>query len=64
MCAATVKDMSIEELESLISVTVKKAVGKLLEDVLDLKAIEERKGEAEEDYETYRSQRRKTRRHV
>ena len=63
MRTTTVKDMSVEELQSLISDTVKKTVGKLLEDVLDLKAIEERKGEAEEDYEAY-SRRKKARRHV
>jgi len=53
MKAATVKDMSVEELKTLISAAVKKTVGKILEDVLDLKAIEERKGEAGENYEAY-----------
>lgn len=59
----TVKDMSVEELQALISDTVKKTVGKVLEDLLDLKAIEERKGEPEEGYGAY-SRRRKARRHV
>jgi len=63
MRAATVKDMSVEELQAMISNTVKKTVAKLLEDVLDLKTIEERKREPEEDYEAY-SRRRKARRHV
>ena len=63
MRAAPVKDMSVEELQTMISSAVKKTVGKLLEDVLDLKDIEERKGEAGEDYEAY-SRRKKTRKHV
>lgn len=63
MRTATVKDMSVEELQAMISATVKKTVSKLLEDVLDLKAIEERKHEPGEDYEAY-SRRRKARKHV
>ncbi|TAN64358.1 hypothetical protein EPN18_00220 [bacterium] len=63
MRATTVKDLSVRELQALISTTVKKTVNKLLEDVLDLKAIEERKSEAGEGYEAY-SRRRKARKHV
>jgi len=58
-----VKDMSVDELQTMISTTVKKTVGKLLEDVFDLKAIEERKHESEEDYEVY-SRRKKARNHI
>lgn len=60
---ASVKDMSADELQAMISNTVKKTVGKLLEDVFDLKAIEERMHETEEDYEAY-SRRKKTRNRV
>ncbi len=63
MRATTVKDMSVEDLQTMIAATVKKTVGKLLEDALDLKAIEERKGEAGEGYEAY-SRRRKAGKHV
>jgi hypothetical protein len=63
MRTAAVKDMSVKELQTMISSTVKKTVGKLLEDVLDLKAMDERKSEGVEDYEAY-SRRRKARKHV
>ena len=58
-----IKDLSVGELETMISNTVKETMGDLLEDLFDLKTIEERGKETVEDYEAY-SRRRKTRRHV
>lgn len=60
---AAVKDMSVDELQTMISDTVKKTVGKLLEDVFDLRTIEERIDEPEENYETY-SRKKKARNRV
>ncbi|HLF85901.1 MAG TPA: hypothetical protein VI584_02345 [Nitrospiria bacterium] len=53
-----IKDLSTEEFENLISNTVKKTMGKFLEDFFDLMTIEERKAEPEEDYEAYRGKRK------
>ena len=58
-----IKDLSVGELEALISNTVKETMGDLFEDLFDLKTIEERGKEAGEDYEAY-SRRRKSRLHV
>ncbi|MBI5886988.1 MAG: hypothetical protein HZB85_10480 [Deltaproteobacteria bacterium] len=60
---AVVKDMSVDELQAMISNTVKKTLGKLLEDVFDMKAIEERLHESEKDYEAY-SRKKKARKRV
>lgn len=58
-----IKDLSVGELEALISNTVKETMEDLLEDFFDLKTIEEREKEPGEDYEAY-SRRRKSRFHV
>ena len=58
-----IKELNIEELEALISNTVKETMEGLIEDILDVKVIEEREKEPGEDYEAY-SRRRKSRSHV